>query len=174
MSVAIRSECMGVETSRVSVNGDIFDFDHGRLYLIMDERLDRAMAIARDFVDSGYRMLCISRYHPEIVRGLWEGGEFHSVWLSDRLTPDSIAPGQLHRIRQRIEDFISSHEGEVVLLDGIEYLSLVNDFHRLLKFIEELNDLIMESNAILLVSVDPRLFDERSLACLRRFSEVVY
>jgi hypothetical protein len=174
MNVAIRSECMGVETSRVNVNGDVLAFDHGRMYLIMEERLDKAITIARDFVASGYEMLCVSRYHPEILRGLWGEGEFHAIWLSDRLTPNSIAPNQLNRISRRIEAFVSSHSGGVVMLDGIEYLSLSNDFSKLLRFVEELNDLIMESSSILLISVDPRSFDERSLARLRRFSELVY
>ncbi|MBM4237826.1 MAG: DUF835 domain-containing protein, partial [Euryarchaeota archaeon] len=58
-------------------------------------------------------------------------------------------------------------------IDGIEYLSLFNDFSRLQMFVEQINDIVMESRAILLIAVDPRLFDPRSLARLQRFAEVV-
>lgn len=173
MIMAARTECQGVESINVSVNNDVYAFDLGRIYLILNPRSDRAFSIARDFVSTGHKMLCISRYHPEIVQGMWVTGDFKSVWLSERHGESNVPAHQLTRLRGKIASFLGGGENGVVMLDGIEYLSLFNDFSKLLRFVEELNDLVMELHAILLISIDPRSFDQRSLARLRRFAEVV-
>lgn len=171
--MAIGTDCQRVESINVSVNDGIYAFDLGRIYLILNPRSERAFTIARDLMSSGQKMLCVSRYHPEIVRGMWISEEFKSIWLSERQGDANVPATQLSRLRGKIEAFLSDGENRVVLLDGIEYLSLFNDFSKLLRFIEDLNDLVMELRAILLISVDPRSFDQRSLARLRRFAEVV-
>jgi archaellum biogenesis ATPase FlaH len=61
----------------------------------------------------------------------------------------------------------------VIMLDGIEYLCLFNDFNRVQMFVEHINDLVMASGAILLIPLDPQSLDQRSLARLRRYAEVV-
>jgi len=174
MTVAVRTECQRVETVCVSVNKEIFDFDIGRMYLICHSRSDRAFRIARDLITTGHDILCVSRYHPDIIRSMWESGDFQSVWLSDRHHYGSIPANNLPRLKQRIESYLSSNGGGVVMIDGIEYISLFNDFSKLLMFIESLNEMIMERHAILLIQVDPRSFDQRSLARLRRFAEIVH
>lgn len=173
MNVAVENEKHGIKTTVLEINGTLLEFDHGRTYLIMDEKMDRSFIISKLILKSGYKTLCISRYHPEILIGLWSGHKAEIVWISGRLTPYSIPPTQLNRIRERVERFVRSEEGRFVLLDGIEYISLYHDFPRVLRFIEELNDIIMESRGVLLISIDPRSFDVRSLALLRRFSEVI-
>lgn len=174
MMTAVRSECLGVESVSVSVNRDIYAFDRGRTYLICNPRSERAFSIARDFVSSGFRLLCISRYHPEIVQGMWGAQDFNSIWLSDRQGQTSVPANQLSRLKARIANFIMGENSGIIMFDGIEYLSLFNDFSRLLMFVEELNDMVMEGRAILLISVDPRSFDQRSMARLRRYAEVVH
>jgi hypothetical protein len=173
MTMAARTECQRVESINVSVNDELYDFDLGRIYLILNPRSDRAFTIARDFVSTGHKMLCVSRYHPQIVQGMWVTEDFKSIWLSERHGESNIPAHQLSRLKGKIASFLDGGVNGVVMLDGIEYLSLFNDFSKLLRFIEELNDLVMELHAILLISVDPRSFDQRSLARLRRFAEVV-
>jgi archaellum biogenesis ATPase FlaH len=79
----------------------------------------------------------------------------------------------LSQLRDRIDEFFTGKENAVAILDGIEYLSIHNDFRKLNIFFEELNDLVMSHQAILLIPVDPRVFDRCSLARLRRFAEVI-
>jgi archaellum biogenesis ATPase FlaH len=54
------------------------------------------------------------------------------------------------------------------MLDGLEYLLVNNDFSRLLKFIEYINELVMQNSALLLISIDQRALDEREMALLER------
>ena len=148
-------------------------FDFGRTYLILEERVDKAFRITQDFVYSHSAVLCISRMHPDLLAEKWPGQKVSKIWLSERFGMDIVAPSQLSRLLQRIADFVTKNKKAVVLVDGMEYLSLFNDFLRLQQFFEQLNDLVMEHGAILLVAVDPRLFDPRSTARLRRYAEIV-
>ncbi len=173
MKAAVRTEHGGIETVYVSSNHDTYSFDVGRMYLLFNPSSERAFEIARDFVSSGHDIMCVSRYHPGLIGRMWGSSDFQSIWLSDRSCAGSMSAKQLTQIKQKIHSFLRSREKAVVILDGIEYLSLFNDFHKLLRFIEDINDMIMEGHAILLVPVDRRCFDQRSVARLRRFAEIV-
>ena len=165
--------CARVEAIYVDVGGNVLSFDRGRMHLVIDQRTEKTMSIAKDFVASGYTLLCISRFHPDILRSMWGEGDFHFIWLSERETDHSISGCQLDKIREEADSFLERNQKGIVVLEGIEYLSLFNDFSKLQIFVEQLNEMSMERRAVLLISVDPRLFDQRSLARLRRFAEVV-
>ena len=65
------------------------------------------------------------------------------------------------------------NKNSVVMLDGIEYLTLFNEFQKVQMFVEEVNDMIMTSGSILLMPVDPDALDTRSIARLSRYTEVI-
>ena len=147
--------------------------DQGRSYLILGERSDKAMTMVAELMRTGAHLLCASRAHPDLIADHWRGMMPEYLWLSEREGNGNVAPDQLSRLARRIEEHLRSHQNPAVYLDGLEYLALFNDFQRLQMFMEHLNDLLMDTGGIMLVSVDPRLFDPRSLARLRRFAEVV-
>jgi len=162
-----------VESINVNLGVGVLTLDCGRTYFVVDERLDKILSVARDLIGNGINVLRISRFHPDLVndKGLERGTQ--SIWLSERPGLKNVPPNQLSRLTQNAASFVKGNPGAVILLDGIEYLSLFNDFQRLQMFIEQMNDIVMESHAILLIAVDPRLFDPRSLARLQRYAEVV-
>ena len=151
----------------------VLAFDYGRTYLVMGERIDKAMQIAQDFVFSGSNVMCISRMHPDLIGERWAGKKVDTIWLSERPGERNVPPDQLQSLVHRVLTFANGNKRAIIIIDGIEYLALFNDFHRLQMFFEQLNDIAMESGSILLVALDPRLFDLRSMARLRRFAEVV-
>jgi len=148
-------------------------FDYGRTYLVTEDRLGRTIHIAQEFLDTGRKVLCVSRLHPDLLADQWGGKPVNSIWLSERPGPENVPPEQLQRLQQKIALFAKENKNSVVVMDGIEYLSLFNDFQRLQIFVEQLNDVMMDADSILLIALDPRLFDLRSTARLRRFAEVV-
>lgn len=162
-----------VESINVSLGVGMLTLDCGRMYFVVDERLDKMLNMTRNLIGDGKNVLRISRFHPDLAndRGSEKGTQ--SIWLSERPGLKNVPPNQLSRLTQNVASFVKGNPGAVVLLDGIEYLSLFNDFQRLQMFIEQMNDIVMESHAILLIAVDPRLFDPRSLARLQRYAEIV-
>jgi len=160
-------------TVTVGTGSRALALDYGRTYLVVNQRVDRAFRIANDFAGSRTSVLCVSRLHPDMVRDRLSGESVTNLWLSERPGRQSVGPSELTRLVQSVLDFTRGNEHSVILIDGLEYLSLYSDFHRLQMFFEQLNDIVMETGSILLVAADPRLFDLRSMARLRRFAEIV-
>lgn len=150
-----------------------FLFDQGRIYLICEKRMERTLRVLQEFYYSGSNTLCVTRLHPDLLQERMPGLAVETAWLSERCGPSNIPPNQLHRISQRIGAFLLGKKSALVLLEGVEYLTLFNEFTRVQMFLEQVNDQIMTSKAIMLVPIDPASMDVRSMARLRRFAEVV-
>ena len=131
------------------------------------------LRMLQDFDYSGAATLCVSRTHPDLLRERIPGCRIEAIWLSERIGDNNISPDQLHKILHRISNFLIENENAVVMFDGIEYLSLFNDFQKVQMFVEEVNDMIMTSGSILLMPIDPDSLDRRSVARLSRFAEVI-
>jgi len=160
----------------INVHSDfgLFTLDHGRIYLVMNERLDKTLSLVNSLATSGKEIICVSRMHPDMLRERYPLQDIHAVWLSQSGMSERISPEQLDRIVREIADFVEPRKNAAAVLDGLEYISLFTDFRSLNIFLEELNDVIMASRSILLIPVDPRLFDPCQLARLRRFAEIIH
>jgi len=147
--------------------------DFGRIYLLRDERLEKTLSVTKSLADSGKDVLCISRYHPSIMSGRLPLNNMQSIWLGERTGDDRVSPDNLGKLKHCIAVFAREHKNGVVVIDGLEYLALFNDFRRLNVFYEELNDIIMYTRAVLLMPIDERLIEASDMARLKRFAEIV-
>jgi hypothetical protein len=159
----------------VSVRHGVIEqvIDFGRIYLLKDDRLDKTLSITRSLADAGKDVLCISRYHPTIMSVRLPLSNMNFVWLGERAGEDSISPDNLGKIKHLIAVFAKAHKNGVVVIDGLEYLALFNDFHRLNVFYEELNDIVMETRTVLFMPIDERLIEPSDIARLKRFAELM-
>jgi hypothetical protein len=169
----MKADAIGIHSQNVSLGQGSILFDYGRIYLICEKRMDKTLRIVQDFTYSGSSTLCISRMHPDLLRERMPGRCPESIWLSERNGANNNAPDQLHRIVNRISAFLIGKKDAVIMLDGIEYLCLFNSIDRVQMFVEQINDMVMASGAILLIPLDPQSLDQRSMARLRRYSEIV-
>lgn len=112
--------------------------------------------------------IVISRVFPERLQQKYELGGSSFLWLSYEKTEDSIDPSNLEKLEFLVHEFISAHEGAVVLLDGVEYLVLQNSFGNTLKFLQSLNDQIILKKATLIIPLDPTSLDKKELSLLER------
>jgi archaellum biogenesis ATPase FlaH len=157
----------------VELGGDNVTFDYGRCYIICEKRIDKATKIVQDFFYSGSCTLCITRMHPGVLNEKIPDTCHTSKWLSEQSGPNNIGPRQLNKIVDCIREFLAGKKNAVILLDGIEYLALFNSFEKIQMFYETVYDQVMASGAILIIPLDPQSLDQRSLARLRRYSEIV-
>jgi len=151
----------------------LFSLDHGRIYMVINERLDKTLSLISGLASTGKEIICVSRMHPDLLRERYPLQDIKGVWLSETGSSPRLSPGQLEKVVEEINDFVSSRKNAAAVLDGLEYISLFTDFRTLNIFLEELNDVVMASRSILLIPVDPRLFDPCQLARLRRFAEIL-
>ncbi len=117
---------------------------------------------------------CITRKHPEIARshcGVPEGARLK--WLTPSVGKDRVDPKALNTMTKCVYDFVLEFPRGTILLDGVEYLLLHNDFSKTLLFLEHLNDFVMQSETLLFVPINPEALNDHDMALLERNVEVL-
>lgn len=115
--------------------------------------------------------LAVTRQHPDLIRQKYGLEKTPIYWLATRAGPDVISPTNLGILAHTIIQFIDANPTGIVLLDGIEYLVSNNDFNKVLRMIDQINDHISQSKAVMIIPVDPRAFEQKELALLERNME---
>jgi hypothetical protein len=148
------------------------DIQAGYTYIIREQKPNKAYDHFWNMMEKGYRGLLITRQHPDHVEKKHGPAELKVLWLSTTLGKTYVDPHNLGSLTNIITRFVENGSKTVIMLDGIEYLLVNNDFARLLKFIEYLNEMVMDKKSLLLISIDPRALDEKELALLERNAQV--
>jgi len=150
----------------------------GKSYIVEDP----AAAISYDiFVNllstevGGVRLrgYIVSRQHPNLLRKHFGLTETPITWLATQAGENSLDPTSLGMLTHSIVDFFNKTENSIVLLDGVEYLITNNDFRKVVRILEQINDAVMHFKGRLMVPIDPRAFDMKELAILERYFEVI-
>jgi len=160
------------ELFRALVFGKETRLEEGHTYVVKERKPQRAPDRFFQLLSQGYRGLYVTRQHPNHVE-VPRGADVRLVWLSTTLGKDYMDPHNLSSLAAAIRDFLEKAGKGVILLDGLEYLMINNEFSRIMNFMELLHEVITEHRAILLVSVDDRAFEERELALIERNAVVV-
>ena len=117
--------------------------------------------------------LAVSRQHSDLIRQKYGLETTPIFWLATRTGQEVISPTNLGILTHTLVQFVEHNSGGIILLDGIEYLVSNNDFSKVLRTIDQVNDHISQSQAIMIIPVDPRAFDQKELALLERNMEKI-
>jgi len=147
--------------------------EEGRSYLVKEKKPDGAMGYFVRLLSKGYTGMVITRQHPNNVMRKYGLSGVRIVWLSTTLGNDYVDPHNLNSLTGMANAFLLGNGRGTIVLDGLEYLMVHNDFGRVLKFIEYLNELVMQRQAVLLISLDDRAFEPRQVALLERNASVL-
>jgi hypothetical protein len=148
----------------------------GRSYLIKEYgKSRRTYELFRRLMDTAYSGLCVSRTKPAILESEYGLGQMESRWLTDiYLTENNlINPTNVAQINIIVKDFIKHRRRGAVLLEGIEYLVYYNGNDSIIKLLFSLNENIMVSESLLMVPVDPKSVDPKTLYLLEKDLEVI-
>jgi len=156
-----------------------YNFAQGKTYIVEeappDISFDAFVNIISTAGDSTKKAvgLAISRQHPDLIKQKYGLEATPIFWLATRAGDDVIAPTTLGILTHMLVKFIEENQNGVILLDGIEYLISNNDFNKVLRVIDQINDHISQSRSLLIIPVDPRAFSSKELALLERNVEKV-
>ena len=160
-----------------------FHIDGSASYLIQDstygkETADRSspnvMKLFMQIASQGHYGFIVTREYPIEVRKNWnvdslpiiglttskEGEELNNVQYMD--------PHNMVELSHAIKDFISKNERSVIIIDGLEYLIIQNNFNDVLRFIESINDFISKKKAVVIIPLDFKAVSESDLHLLKR------
>jgi len=148
----------------------------GRSYLVKEfGKSRRTYEVFRRLMDKAFSGLCVSRTKPAILESEYGLGQMESRWLTDiYLTENNlINPTNVAQINIIVKDFIKHRRRGAVMLEGIEYLIYYNGNDSIIKLLFSLNENIMVSESLLMVPVDPKSIDQKTLYLLEKDLEVV-
>ena len=150
------------------VFGGVHRLEEGRSYLVKERKPGKAWTYFTGALDDGFEGLYITRQHPNHVDKRHGPKTLRVVWLSTTLGRDYVDPHNLGALTNLIHTFSEGPHRSIVLLDGLEFLMINNDYARVLKFMETLHEIVMQRRSVLIVSVDDRAFDPKEMAFLER------
>lgn len=120
---------------------------------------------------SGY---IVSRQHPNLIREKYGFEGTQIIWLATQAGENTMDPTSLGMLAHSISEFLSKTKDGVVMLDGLEYLITSNDFKKVVRAMEQINDSVMNYEGYFIMTLDPKAFDQKELAIIERYFELIH
>lgn len=162
----IRLEPAPAPLPRVALPRDV---QGGQSYLVKEGRADLSYRVFRILAGRKMASLVITHQPPELVRAEQGLLDVPILELSHAAGVDRVAPTSLVVLTKTIERFVEDHRGHaVILLDGLGMLVASNGIRDTVLFLERVNEAILPSQAVFLISVTPGDLGEKETAILER------
>ncbi|VVB88339.1 Uncharacterised protein [uncultured archaeon] len=116
--------------------------------------------------------LCFTRDPPEGLRERYLLQTTPIFWISKHGT-GSVYPASLEIMVGMINEFIRMSKNPIILLDGLEFLCIMNGFIPVIKFLHDIRDRVILNGAILILPLDPAALDKKELALIERNMKAV-
>lgn len=142
-------------------------------YLVREPKAERVFRLFSDLLRENPRGLCITRIHPDELRSRYPIGIAGFIWLSKsaggKARGMAVAePSALVDIASAISDFAGEGGNATVLLEGLEYMISQNGFGSILRFLQKVNEKILLSDSVLLISANPAAMKEQEYRLLAK------
>jgi hypothetical protein len=145
-----------------------YKLESGESYLVESAQPTEAFDIFRDAVTHGIQGFSICRMHPKKVRHRFDLKKTPILWLSTIEAEDSVDPKDLAKINHMLNEFLKRASDCILLVEGLEYLIIQNNFEKVVKALHSLNDYVTVSNSRLLVPINPKTLSEKELSILEK------
>ncbi len=145
--------------------------ERGVAYLVEAEDADGAYKLFVDELASGNQGLCITRDFPTKIRRQYGLTNTPVLWLSNAEQEFAVEPVQLGKLYHKIEDFLKKAEHATVMISGLEYLIVQNNYHSALKFLQLVRDQVAIYDSVLIATISPSTLSEKDLKLIEREME---
>jgi hypothetical protein len=141
------------------------DVKPGKNYLVVDSDPRNAFAMIRAMAVNERPTLIMTTQFPGKIRSDYDLGEVPVKCFSDASTDiDNVNPRDLETdAMEAVSTFLMTTKNAGVLVDGIETLSEMNGFDKVMAFIKKLNDLARTHGSTIIVSVNKKVVTESQL-----------
>lgn len=166
-----------------------FDIPRG-IYLIYDQKVDSALSLFSELVtlplhpgaeipedeESAIgtleflipKGLVVTRVFPDTIREQYGLHVTPIIWLTESVGERRIAPTSLAVLTDSLMRFMETNHNSIVLVEGIEYVVTFNEFRKVLRSLDILNETAWITKARLIIAIDPNAFDDKERALLER------
>jgi GTPase SAR1 family protein len=153
--------------------GDVHLKYGGFCYLIREEKGEKSFLAFAELMEEGFNGLCIARQYPDEIRDSYDIDETPIYWLTRSGNDKYHMSVNLSRMSSFIKRFLDETEQPVLLIEGLEYLIIQNDFMSVLKFIQLVNEYVRMKHACLILPINPDVLDSKDLSLLEREMVVI-
>jgi DNA-binding response OmpR family regulator len=166
-----RTPPAGMEKAKRSAKQ--YELRKGFGYIVKEAKPEKSFDIFVDQVTHNIQGLCVTRQHPTTIRKTWMLEKTPIIWLSNQLGKVYVNPTNIGILSDTIIRFVEKSGDSVVIVDGIEFLIVNNDFEKVLRMMHHIVEAVMEYKSTLIISVDPRTLSVREMALLERNMEII-
>jgi predicted hydrocarbon binding protein len=165
----VQEQAAAEPTTTESILG--MNLERGLAYLVENEDPDGAYKLFVDELAKGNQGLCITRDFPTKIRKTYNLTTTPVLWLSNADQEFAVEPVQLGKLYHKIEDFLKKAERATVMISGLEYLIVQNNYHSALKFLQLVRDQIAIYDGILIATISPDTLSDKDLKLIEREME---
>jgi hypothetical protein len=119
------------------------------------------------------RGLMVTRVFPERIREEHPLQVTPIIWLTESPGERRIPPTSIALLTDTLMRFMEGNPNSIVMVDGVEYLATFNDFGKILKSLDSLNETAWITRSRMIIAVNPNAFDEKNVAMLERDRTVI-
>ena len=140
----------------------------GRLYIAKEKKAMMTFDLFKQCELCSWPSLLITRDHPDHLMEVHGIGGDNVLWLSTTTGKGNLDPTELNRLSETMVRHLRMNEGALIMLDGLEYLTSMNEFRRVQSIVDRMYEEAALNKGIFLTTVDPTAFDSKELAFLER------
>lgn len=174
MRAARQAKQPGRQSSEyMDTTGDLHLKYGGYCYLVKEEKGRKSFRAYTELLNQDLEGLCIARQYPDDIREEYELGQRRIYWLTRSGTESTHLSVNLSRLSSFIKKFLDETEKPVLMIEGIEYLIIQNDFTSVLKFVQLIIEYIRMKRACLIMPINPDVLESRDLSLLEREMTII-
>lgn len=142
-------------------------------YFIKETESEGIFTLFRELMSVGFQGLVISRKPPTVVKEKYYIHKCQIFWLNRLEADDCINPGDLMSLVEVIDTFSRRSRNGVILLEGLEYLVILNGIKEILSTLEEIKNIVKSQHTSLIFSIGRYVLDNEEIALLEEGTEKV-
>ncbi len=145
-----------------------YSLEEGLKYIIKEKKADKSYEIFKDQLMHGRFGLCLSKFHPKKVRDTYGLERTPIVWVTFRESENTVSPRDMAAMESVVFDFLGKAEKPVIFIDCLNEIRLVNGIDKTVHWLRRIASICKDKDCILLLSVNPDLWQEKELAVIER------
>lgn len=142
-------------------------------YIVTEKKPEKSFEIFVDLVTHGVPGFAVSRMNPEKLKRRLNLVKTPVLWLSRYEMENTISPEDLPKLQYIIEDFTRKSGESIILFDGVEYLVTQRGFETVLKYLQDLEDMIVRNNSRLVIPLHKDTVSVKEYSILEREFEIL-
>jgi len=155
-------------SQEVRIPGFLRELVPGTVHLFKEEEPTAAYKNLKEALNYGFVSLCISKLRPEKVRKRYGVGRAWIFWLTFEKGERTVSPKGIGKLNKTVSEFLEGTRPGIVLLDCLDQIKFANGFQKSLAILKDLRNLCSKNDSIVLISVNPEMFEKEELQAIQK------